>query len=336
MKASLLRRRPAQVAATILLASALFAPRECAAADPKPGLSGDVWVEEGYTDNLRADHTPRTTAFFTELEGEAWWQRGTIQGKHGKHPGRYEKPRDWFPDRFGATVNGAVYSEYSKHDYAEFGPSFAYDWDLVTLTVDYRYSPHHLRVDPSAAIPAYADDHDLSAEFRSKFGADKRGTAILAFESSWEFYDKKEERRSYFQEQLESGLRWRLTEWLTPRASAIYKLRDAHSANYDLSQIGLLVGFDVSLPFGVRGIFRYEHAWRTYPVGERTPSGHLNSNFDRHDDVDWVESGFDVPFPYVDAAHFELRYRHRDNDSTRTDRTYFINEAGLRLRYDFD
>jgi hypothetical protein len=321
-----------------LLAVHAFAPGECAAADPTPGLSGNVWIEEGFTDNLRADHILRTNAFFTALQGETWWQRGRLQGKHGKHPGRYEKPPDWFPHRFGATVGGAAYSEYQKYDFAEFGPSFAYDWDLVTLTVDYRYSPHHLRVDPSAALPAYADDHDLSAEFRSKFGEGKRGTAILDFDSSWEFYDKKDPKihgRSYFQEQIEAGLRWRVTEWITPRASVICKLRHADSANYDLNQIGLLAGFDLTLPFGVRGILRYEHAWRTYPV-DSVPPAKPPSNFEREDKVDCFESGFDVPFPYVEAAHFELRYRRRNNDSTRVDRNYYSNEAGLRLRYDFD
>lgn len=315
------RARAATIAgiAILVLAGGGDAP----AAEWNPGLSGSVWIEEGYTDNLRADRIVRNEAFFTALGGEAQWRR--------------RKPRGWLPHWFGGGIDGRMYSKYSSHDYAEFGPAFGYDWRRLSMAVEYDYSPDHLRVDPSASIPAFADDHDLTAEFRSKFGRNRRWMALLQLDSRWELYGKDYEARTYFQEEIEAGLRWRATDRFTPRASVVYTTRDADGPNYDLDQVATLLGFDVSLPSGIRAIFRYERKWRDYLVGSaKDPTGKKNNNFDREDDVNFFEAGFDVPFPWVDSATIQLRYRNRDNDSSRIDRSYTVNEAGLRLVYDFE
>ena len=317
-------RKTRTCSAAIVLAVVLLAGAGSVRADAwRPGLSGSLWIEEGFTDNLRADHLIRTEAFYTALGGEAEWRR--------------RKPRGWIPHWFGADINGRMYSKYSNHDYAEFGPTFGYDWRRLSLAVAYDYSPDHLRVDPSSAIPAFADDHHLSTEFRSRFGKNKRWMALLQLDSSWERYSNDFRPRSYFQEEIEAGLRWRVTQFLAPRTSIVYTTREADGPNYDLDQIGLLVGFDAYLPKGIRAIFRYERKWRDYLVGSaKDPTGKKNNNFGREDDVNCFETGLDIPFPWIDAATIELRYSHRDNGSTRIDRSYYLNEAELRLVYDFE
>ena len=47
-----------------------------------------------------------------------------------------------------------------------------------------------------------------------------------------------------------------------------------------------------------------------------------------------TERGF-MPMPWLEALEVHLRYRHRDNDSSRSDRSYKVNEGSLKLSYDF-
>ena len=44
----------------------------------------------------------------------------------------------------------------------------------------------------------------------------------------------------------------------------------------------------------------------------------------------------DLPVPAVDVASVQIRYRYRDNASTRPDRSYEASEASLRVVYEFD
>lgn len=320
------RQGVAPKAARLLAAAAVccalaFLDHDAAADDPEPGVSGSVSIEEGFTDNVRADELRRDDAWYTTLEGEGTWQR---------------KPRGWLPHRIGGLMRTRLYTGYGDRDYAEFGPNFGYDWDLASLTVDYRLSPDHLRVDPASAVAANADVHDLTAELRSKFGKKKRWTALLTFEFDADFYDASFRERSFFEETVEAGLRCRATPMIAPRASFAYSWRDAISSNYDREEATLLFGFDVYFPAEIRGMVRYEKTWRNFIVGyERDAEGHRNNNFGREDDAHAFETGLDLPVPWIDDTTVHLRYRYRDNESTRTERTYDVNEASLRLSYDF-
>lgn len=289
--------------------------------DEEPRWGGQVSIEEGYTDNVRADAIQRLGAFYTTLEGQAWWRTGW---------------QEWLPHRVGAVVKGRVYSDFSNRDFAEFGPNFAYTWKRLALSVEYRYSPDTLRVDPAATADAFADLHDLSVELRSRFGARKRWTAIVTFDSEWEFYDPDFRARTFFEETITAGLRCRATDLIAPRASVAYSLRDAISQNYDREEVALEFGADFYLPAGLRGLVRYEKAWRNFLVGyaERSTGG-FNNNFGREDDANEVEIGLDVPIPRLESTRLGLRYRYKDNLSSRADRSYHTNEGSLKLTYDF-
>ncbi len=315
-------RLPRAFRAALALAAALVvSPAGAWARDVEPGLDGSVSLEEGYTDNVRADEARREEAWYTTFEAEGEWQR---------------HPRGWLPHRIGGLMRARVYSAFDNRDYAEFGPSFGYDWDLASLTVSYQLSPDHLRVDPAATADAFADVHNLVAELRSKFGDRKRWTAVLNLEFDAEFYDPPFRERSFYEEAVEAGLRYRLTSYLTPRGGVGFSARDAISSNFDREEIWLLAGFDVYLPADVRLIFRFEKLWRNFLVGyEEDESGDGNSNFGREDDAYTYEAGLDVPVPWIPSTMLRLRYRYRDNDSTRADRTYDINDGSLRLSYDF-
>lgn len=314
-------RRLLRLVAAAALALAPAAPESWGAA-PEPGLSGLIAVEEGYTDNLRDDAVRRDDAFFTGLEAYATWQR---------------KPRGWLPHRIGALARGRIYSRYTERDYAEFGPSFGYDWDRLSLTAAYRFSPDHLRVDPATTEDAFADVHHLPVELRSKFGRNKRWTAVAVFDSHWEDFDPAYRERSFFEESIEAGLRCRATQTVAPRAGVTYAVRDASGPNYDREEIGVLFGFDLYLPAEIRAIFRYEKTWRNFLVGDALDKdGRRNNNFGREDDADKFETGIDVPVPGLESASLQARYRFKDNKSTRPDRTFEDNEATLRLAYAFD
>lgn len=313
-----------QVAASTIFVVALLSCGASSAKDPEPGLSGTLSFEEGFTDNVRADPTLTQSAFFSNLGGEATWQR---------------KPRGWIPHRFGGLVRGRMYSDdrFSNRDYAEFGPSLGYDWRLATLTVGYTYSPDRLRVDPATTVDGYADIHNLPIELRSKFGENKRWTALLTVESEWDFYAPPFHERTYFDETVEAGLRCRATERIAPRASVAYSIRDAISQNFDREEVSVLVGFDLYLPADLRMVFRYEKTWRNFLVGYATdPQGGRNNNFGREDDVNHFQTGLDIPLPWVEAMTIRIRYDYRDNVSSRPDRSYTSNEASLGFTYDID
>lgn len=303
---------------SLLLASASGSVR---AADKELGIDGTVSVEEGYTDNVRADSTQQEGAWFTTFEAEGEWQR---------------KPRGWLPHRLGGLMRARIYSAFDNRDYAEFGPAFGYDWDLASLTVSYELSPDHLRVDPAAEVDAFADVHTLSGELRSKFGKNKRWTAVGRFDFDAEFYDAAFRERSFYEETIEASLRYRATSMLTPRAGVSFSSRDAISSNFDREEVTLLVGFDVYFPAAVRAVFRFERTWRNFLVGyEEDESGQGNNNFGREDDAYDVETGVDVPLPWITATTAHVRYRYRDNQSSRRERTYDLNDVSLRVSYDF-
>lgn len=304
------------------LVSTLFGGAGALAGGPDPGLSGLVSVEEGWTDNVRGDPVLKEEAWFTGFEGEGTWQR---------------KPRGWLPHRLEGLVRGRVYGEYSSRNYAEFGPAIGWDWKHLALTFEYRYTPNRLRVDDDAAVDAYADDHDLIAEFRSKFGEGKRWTTLLTFASGWEDYERDFRERTYFEEAIEAEVRYRANDWVTPRAGFTYSIRDAFGENYDRDQFGLLIGVDVHPWRQLRLVLRYEKLWRDYSVGKGADQpGQSSSNRGRDDDVDAVEAGADVPLPWVTGTHMEARCRYRDNVSSRDVRSYDQTEATLRLVYEFD
>lgn len=306
----------ALAAATTLLGGA------DAFAGPKPGLSGQVSVGEGWTDNVRGDPVLKEEAWFTAFEGESTWQR---------------KPKGWLPHRVEGLVRGRVYSEFSNRDYAQFGPSVGWDWEHLSLTFDYRYTPNRLRVDDDAAVDAFADDHDLAAEFRSKFGERKRWTAILTFASEWEDYERDFRDRTYFEEAIDAEIRCRANDFLTPRASFGYTTRDAYGENFDRDEFGLLIGFDAYPGKGVRLIARYGKVWRNFHVGKGADQpGQVSNNRGRDDNVDNVEAGVDVPLPWIDGTRLEARWRYHDNHSSRPSRAYDQNEGDLRLVYEFD
>ena len=305
----------------LLCCTLTLAARDGWAGDVEPGVSGTVSIEEGYTDNVRWDKNLRDGAWYTTFEGEGTWQR---------------KPRGWLPHRLGGLMRARVYSGYGNRDYAEVGPTIGYDWKLVSLTIDYRYSPNHLRVDPATTIGAFADVHNLSSELRSKFGKNKRWTALLKVDFDSEFYDPGFRDRNFFQETVEAGLRCRATPMITPRASVAFSTRDAISSNFDREDVGLLFGFDLNLPAGIRGMFRFEKTWRNFLVGyPQDSAGQKNNNYHREDDAYNLESGLDFPVPWTSATTVKLRYRHRDNESSRPDRNFYVNEASLRLSYEF-
>jgi len=305
-----------------LVGALLLVAHGAHARGPEPGVSGIVAIEEGYTDNLRADARSPVDAFFTDLRGEATWQR---------------KPRGWLPHRLGALVHGRLYGQYTNRGFSEFGPSLGYDWDLVSLTVDYHYSPDRLRVDPATTADGFADGHDLPIEFRSKFGKNKRWTALLELDSQWEFYDPPFRERSFFEETVEAGLRCRATKLVAARASVAYAVRDAISENFDREEVSVLFGFDLFLPGQVRSIFRYEKTWRNFLVGSPAdPLCAQNNNCGREDDVNHFQTGLDVPVPGIETATFHFQYDYRDNASSRRDRNYSVNEASLGLSYEFE
>jgi len=314
------------VTACSLLAAWLFGAvaltaDKAQAGDVETGIHGEISLEEGYIDNVRADHTLREGAWYTTFETDGIWQR---------------EPKGWLPHRVGGLMRARIYSSYGNRDYAEFGPSIGYDWELASLTVEYRFSPDHLRVDPATTVDAFADVHNFSAELRSKFGKKKRWTALFRFDFDAEDYDASFRERSFFEENFEAELRCRATQLITPRASVAFSTRDAISSNFDREEVALLFGFDLYLPAGMRAVLRYEKTWRNFIVGNPTDStGHKNNNFGREDDAYGFDSGLDIPAPWTDSVTVHLRYRYRDNHSTRPDRSYNTNEGSLRLSYDF-
>lgn len=305
----------------MLALASLLAADVAPAAEGKRNWGGQLSIEEGYTDNVRADAVRIDDAFYTTLEGQGWWRRAK---------------KGWLPHYLGASVRGRVYSGFSNRDFAEFGPSLGYTWKLATLSMDYRFSPETLRVDPEATADGFAEVHDLSTELRSRFGAGRRWTATLNLDSEWEEFEPAFRGRSYFEETIKAGLRYRATRVIMPRASVAYSIRDATSQNFDREEVALLFGVDFFLPAGVRALVRYEKTWRNFIVGfEQDPEGGKNTNFGREDDEDQFEAGLDVPMPYLESVKLRLRYRYRDNHSTRESRTFDVNEASVKLTYDF-
>lgn len=322
-------KRVARALATAAVLSALFVPASESRADlSELGVSGNLSIEEGYTDNVRWDKNGlREGAWYTTFETRVDWQHD---------PREWNRWLRWLPHRLGALTRYRVYSGFGNRDYAEFGPTVGYDWDRASLTLEYRYSPDHLRVDPATTIDAFADVQNFSAELRSKFGKRKRWTALLVFDLDAEDYDPGYKDRDFVEETVEAGLRCRATPLITPRASVTYAHRDANSSNYDREEVGLLFGFDLYLPAGVRALFRYEKTWRNFLVGYPGDStGDRNNNYGREDDAYNFDTGLEFPMPWLEAIQVHLRYRHRDNDSSRPDRNYKVNEGSLKLAYGF-
>lgn len=314
--------RAAAVAAAVTLALALTAVPAGAAAKKKKEITvdGSLWIEEGYTDNVRGDRLRRDGAWYTELGTEAEWQLR----------------RNWLPDRVGGLVRSRIYAGYGNRDYAVFGPQFGWDWKRLSFDVDYAYSPDRLKVDPEAAIDAFADGHDLTGELKSKFGKNKRWVANMQFQFEADFYDPSFRGRSYYEETVEAGLRCRATDTVTPRAGFAYSWRDAISSNFDREEAKLLVGMDLYLPARVRSTFRFEKTWRNFLVGyDRDADGLRNSNYGREDDAYEFKAGLDVPVPRTTSIVVHLNYRYYENNSTREARSYDVNEGNLRISYDF-
>ncbi len=308
----------ARTAALLLAAFATSA--DAAAKDEDFGVEGSLSIEQGYTDNVRGDNARRDGAWYTELAAEGEWLRG----------------RGWLPHRIGGFMSARLYPEYDNRDYAVFGPWFGWDWKRVSFIVDYDYSPDRLRVDPATEVDAFADGHDLTAELRSKFGKNKRWMAMTQFQFEADFYDPTFRGRSFYEETVVVGLRCRATDRVTPRAEFAYSWRDAISSNFDREDAKLLVGFDVNLFAGLRGIFRFEKTWRNFLVGyESDAEGVRNNNFGREDDAYDVETGLDAPVPWLESTTVQLRYRHYDNSSSRETRSYDVNEGTLRISYGF-
>ena len=298
----------------------IFAPSSFAKSVPGVG-GGEVSVEEGYTDNVRASSIAKEGAWYTTVLGEGNWERPS---------------RGWFPDRLGGILQARAYSSIPDRNFAAFGPKFGYDWKLVSLTVEYRYTSPHLQVDASAAVGAFADGHDLSAEFRRKFGKNGRWLAEFTYAFAAETYDSNARGRSFFEDNFEAVLRCRVTSWISPRAGVAFSSRDAISTNFDREETSLLLGLDLYLPAEVRGVFRYEKIWRNFLVGnQRDADGQSNGNFGREDDVYKIETGFDVRVPKLGSTTLRMRYSFQKNDSTRLSRTYDSNELDLRLTYSF-
>jgi hypothetical protein len=317
----MIRTRSSAIALAAVLALACC-PRAFAA-DPERGVSGSVWIEEGYTDNVREEAALHEEAWYTGVGAEGVVQR---------------KPRGWLPHRFGALARFRVYGEFPKRDYAEFGPMLGYDWKPVAVTVACRYSPNHLEVDPASSEPAFADITNLPLELRTKFGPDRSWTGVLRLESEWQHYEPLFGGRTFFEEAIEAGIRFHTKTPVTPRASVTYAIRDANSSNFDRQEVALLVGFDADMPAGIRLIFRYEQTWRDFLAGSANDSttGKRNSNFQRDDQEYVFETGLDVPVQWIAGTSLQLRYRHETNDSTREDRTYDVNEARMRVLYEFE
>lgn len=314
-------RRPAPACRAVLLLAILAVPAAAAAAKKdETGVDGTLAIQQGYTDNVRGDRLRQDAAWYTDLEAEAEWLRG----------------RGWLPHRLGGFMRSRIYAGYGNRDYAVFGPWFGWDWKRLSLTVDYEYSPDRLRVDPEAAVDAFADGHDLSGELRSKFGKKKRWMARAQFQFEAEFFDPSFRERSYYEETVVLGLRCRATDRLSPRAEFTYSWRDAISSNFDREEAKLMAGLDVYLPARIRGIVRFEKTWRNFIVGfERDADGRRNNNFGREDDAYEVETGLDIPVPWLDSTTVHLRYRYYDNSSTRDTRSYDVNEGKLRISYAF-
>jgi hypothetical protein len=290
------------------------------AEDEPRGVTGWVSLEEGFTDNVRADRLRRDDAWYTTFEASGEWNR----------------PRGWLPNRVGGIMRARIYPDFDNRDYAAFGPILGYDWARVSLTVDYLYSPNHLRVDPAETIDSFADIHDLTAELRSKLGKKKRLTALVQLEFDADFYDAAFRERSFYEEAVEAGLRYRINTVVTPRMSFTYSTRDAISSNYDRQEFALRLGLDLYLASNVRTLVRYEKTWREFLAeNENDAEGDRNSNFGREDDEHDVEVGVDAPVPWTTRTTVHLRYNYKDNQSTRTDRNYHVNEASLRIAYEF-
>lgn len=285
-------------------------------------LTGELSVEEGYTDNVRGSSTATEDAFFTTLHGYADAER------HG---------RGWLPHHFGGAIKGRIYSEFSDRDYVELTPHAGYDWGPVDLTVDYRYSPERLRIDRDAGDNAFADEHEITGELRTKWGRDHRWTAALEINSEWSDYSGADSARDSIEPGGEAWIRFRPIEWFVPRAGISYSMRDSDTEDQDREEIGMLVGADSRLFDRIRLTLRYERGWRNYTVeSPLSPHGGRNDNFGRDDDIDEIETAMRVDVPWLDGAQVVLRYRYREVDSTRVDHSYNVNEAGLGFFYAFN
>ena len=119
-----------------------------------------------------------------------------------------------------------------------------------------------------------------------------------------------------------------------PRIGIAYGERDANDANYDRDELGVTAGFDSRLVDWCSLRVRYERKKRNYTVSDATDADGRNSNFDREDDIDDVESVVELPISALDGLVIELQYGYQYSQSTKISRDFDVHELGIRFVYE--
>jgi hypothetical protein len=311
------------VAVVVLLAAlGLVAPVRASADGGEPRWHVKSALELGHTDNVKwaADGPDKEAADFLTLMGRVGW-----------------KPRSarYVPTRIAAGVRARFYDQFSDRNWVEIQPEAFYDFRRSLLRFRYGYTPERLRLDEDPTLgDVFASRHLGSVMAERKFGAGKKWRLRLEIEGEWDISKSSADDRDSFTPAGSGELRWRLHRLFTPRVGIAYGERDAKDANYDRDELELAAGFDSRPVEWCRLRLRYERKHRDYTVSDASGPDGSNSNFDRDDDIDEVESVIELPVSAIRGLSVELRHKYRHSQSTKSSRDFDVHETTVRFVYE--
>jgi len=289
-----------------------------------------VGVEESYTDNVRSqpDELRSSDSFTTVGSLVGWeWQ------KKKRHLLR--------PDKLSVMLKGRLFRKFTDFDYLEVRPRAEFSHHRDELRLEYTYTPERLQFNREddgdiTGRGVFFVENLLAARLGRKLGARKQLRVYLIVEFDWRNFTPPDNDRDDFTPLGGFEVRYRLTQYLTPRVGFEYASRNAERENYDREDIKLTVGFHVRLSSFAAAKVEYERGWRNYPVSsERAADRRRNSNFGRSDNIHQVETFVAISPPAWRELQLRLRYKYRQGDSTRPGRNFDLNEFGLELSYSY-
>ena len=305
--------------------------------------TGRVAVEQAYNDNVPQEQSPDQVGdWITTGTGQLSWERRV--------------PR-FVPKEARLTAQGHVYYFLTDFDYFDLEAQTAATlWQRVDGLLGYTYSSNQLLYEDSATGDlVFYKENAMEAGFRRRFGTERRLRLEALFVGEWDDFDAANNGRDSFTAGGLWDARYRMSvDWprvvaFQPRLTVAYDARNANSDNYDRNVVTLSPGFEVQFANGTAWRLRYDHSWRDYTVPTDRTGGSRNSNFDRFDEINQVQTWFTIRLPW-DGWSVTPRYRFRNgvydipNRKVTTPtgatqvgvREYFtVNELAVELAYGF-
>lgn len=284
---------------------AMIAANTCAFASDVNLWTGRVAVEQAYNDNVPQEQSPDQVGdWITTGTGQVGWERRV--------------PR-FVPKEARLTAQGHVYYHLTDFDYFEIEAQTAATlWARVDGLLGYTYSSNQLLYEDSATGDLiFYKENAMEAGFRRRFGAERRLRLEALFVGEWDDFGAANSGRDAFTAGGLWDARYRMSvdrapvDEVSPRLTVAYDSRNARSDNYDRDAVTLSPGFEVRFENGMAWRVRYDHVWRDYPVPTARSNGSRNSNFDRFDELNQVQTWLTFPLPW-DGWSVTPRYRFRD------------------------